>query len=400
MGATKSKCKQMNKSRITLLGSQSKALKEWLTCDPNGHERGAIIFFRKLSRPVKGLPESKRFLAVEIIKMTDDWVLESSTNHILINMRMFPDVYYKCEQKNLELGFVHSHPDGKLEFSSKDDVNEQNILHGLSGCNGINSCLISLILSNDKWIGRVSNGNSIGNFIPVRHISILSDRIEMYGIRNITELPENLKRQEAAFGKPFNLQLQSLRIAVVGLGGTGSPLATMLARSGIGELILIDGDHVEDSNLNRVRGYTADDINKNKAISLKRFIDNLGLNTLTTAIPKYLYESPEAIDALSSSDVIFGCTDDVIGRDILNQSIYYYAQPLIDVGLTGFVDKDKYGIPYLRDHRGRVSCILPENGTCLRCQGIVTDKKIEFEQAIRDNPTIRGIEFFKVIFKC
>ncbi|MBA4409722.1 MAG: thiamine biosynthesis protein ThiF [Odoribacter sp.] len=382
----------MNNTRITLLGSQNEVLKEWLTGDPDGHERGAIILFRKLSRPVKDLPKSIRFLAVEIIKMTDDWIIESSANHILINMRMFPDVYCKCEQENLELGFVHSHPDGELEFSNKDDINEQNILHGLSGSNGVNSCLISLILSNDKWTGRVSDGKAIGSFSPIRHILIISDKIEIHGIREILELPASLKRQEAAFGKPFNLQLQSLRIAVVGLGGTGSPLATMLARSGIGELILIDGDHVDDTNLNRVRGYTADDINKNKAISLKRFIDKLGLNTLTAAIPNYLYDSPEAIDALSSSDVIFGCTDDVIGRDILNQSLYYYAQPLIDVGLTGFVDNDKDGVPYLRDHRGRVSCILPESGACLRCQGVVTDKKIEFEQAIRDNPELAKLD--------
>jgi hypothetical protein len=61
--------------------------------------------------------------------------------------------------------------------------------------------------------------------------------------------------EEAAFGKPFNQMLQSLRVAVIGLGGTGSPVATLLARSGVGELVLIDGDRLEASNLNRVRGY-------------------------------------------------------------------------------------------------------------------------------------------------
>lgn len=45
--------------------------------------------------------------------------------------------------------------------------------------------------------------------------------------------------------------LREKRVAIVGLGGLGSNIAVMLARSGVGHLMLVDFDVVEASNLNR-----------------------------------------------------------------------------------------------------------------------------------------------------
>ena len=46
-------------------------------------------------------------------------------------------------------------------------------------------------------------------------------------------------------------RLEAARVGIAGAGGLGSNAAMMLARSGVGCLILIDGDRVEASNLNR-----------------------------------------------------------------------------------------------------------------------------------------------------
>lgn len=378
--------------RITILGSQDKDLRMWLTGHPKGHERAAFILFRRLARTVNNQPESDRFLAVEVIKLTDEWVVDSSETHITFNMRFLPDLYFRCENENLELGFIHSHPKEHLEFSKKDDLNELNILHGLCGCLSDESFLIAMVLVEGNWKARIRQGNYRDKVTPVRHISVLSDKLEIYGVVNAAEAAENLLRQEAAFGKPFNQKLQSLRVAIVGVGGTGSAVATLLARSGIGELILIDGDVLDKSNMNRVRGYSSKHLDKYKAESLLEFINSLGLPVSVSAICQYLSESGEALDALSSADMIFGCTDDQAGRDILNQSIYYHAQVLIDLGLTGYIDKDHEGIPYLRDHRGRISCILPEAGACLRCQNVVTDQRLKFEQAIKERPELAHLD--------
>jgi molybdopterin-synthase adenylyltransferase len=392
MGIKKPECKKMKGHRITLLGSQDAELRDWLNGHPEGHERGAIVLFRRLARKVRNQPVSDRFLAVIVIKMTDEWIIESSPTHLRINMRMLPAIYLRCEVENLELGFVHSHPAGFVGFSPRDDINEQNILYGLSGCNGKESYLVAMVLSDGKWWARIRHGKNLQAVLAVRHTSVLTDKIEMHGISVPEKSVETLSRQEAAFGKPFNAKLQSLRVVVVGAGGTGSPIATLLARAGIGELIIIDGDVLDKTNMNRVRGYRLDHVGRKKAQSLKEVIEGFQLKVSVSAIDSFLDESGEAIDALSSADVVFGCTDDQIGRNFINQAIYYYAQVYIDVGLTGFIDFDADGQPYLRDHRGRVSCILPEYGACLRCQRVVTDQKLKYEQAIKDNPELANLD--------
>ncbi|NLO69366.1 MAG: ThiF family adenylyltransferase [Porphyromonadaceae bacterium] len=382
----------MNEHRITLLGSHDRILKEWLTSHPDGHERGAIVLFRRISRKVNGLPKSDRFLSVEIIRMEGDWIIDSSINQFTINMRKFPDLFFRCENENLELGFAHNHPDGHLYFSEMDDINEKNILHGLSGSNTPFSFLISLIFSDNLWIGRIRQGVNPDIILGIRHISVLNEKLDLYGIQMPEELPISLKRQEKAFGKPFNVKLQSLRVAIIGLGGTGSPIANLLARTGVGELILIDGDSLDESNLNRVSGFSKCDIGLNKANIVMRYIKCLGLRNKVVAIPKYINESSEALDAISSADVIFGCTDDVAGRDLLNQALYYYSQVYIDVGLSGNVDKDEDGNPYLRTQKGRVSCILPEYGSCLRCQNVINDQMLSDEQKLKDNPELADLD--------
>lgn len=392
MGSKKSRFSKMKGHRITMHGTLESELRGWLTSHPLNHERGAIILFRRFSRIIKGLPQSDRYIAVEIIKMEDDWIIESSETHFKINMRKFPEIYFRCETENLELGFVHSHPTNYPEFSSQDEINEKNILHGLAGCNGLSSVLISMILVEGKWFARAREGKNPENVVKIRHISVLSDKIELYGLETLDESPESLKRQEAAFGAPFNAKLQSLRVAVIGLGGTGSPIATLLARTGVGELILIDGDNLDVTNMNRVRGYIGEDVGHKKAQTLTEFINSLKLKVLVTNIPSYLNDSPEAIDALSSADVIFGCTDDIAGRDLLNQALYYYSLVYIDSGLSGNVDVDIDGNPCLRSQKGRVSCILPEYGACLRCQKVITDEKLYAEQRLKENPELAELD--------
>lgn len=375
-------------NRITILGSHDARLRAWLASHSEGHERGAIVLLRKFDRPVKGQGAGLRYVVVDVMEMDGDWVLHSSPTSLRINMRKLPDLYLRCEEEGLDLGFIHSHPVGAAYFSGQDEINEQNILRGLSGCNGPNAVLIAMVLCDGSWLARVRHAQNAKKAQPVRHVLCLGERLDLFGVAQPSGSAEILKRQEAAFGKPFNVKMQSLRAVIVGAGATGSATATLLARAGIGELILIDGDVLEETNLNRVRGYRKADLGQNKAKVLANYIRSLGLNITVSAIEEYLDQSPEAIDALSSADVVFGCTDDVAGRDILNQALYYYALAYVDMGLTGKIDAGADGEPYLRDHRGRISCILPEYGACLRCQRVVTDMKLKYERAIAERPIL------------
>lgn len=63
---------------------------------------------------------------------------------------------------------------------------------------------------------------------------------------------EELERAfDARFPREMKEKFSNARVAVAGLGGLGSNIAVMLARSGIGHLLLVDFDTVDVTNLNR-----------------------------------------------------------------------------------------------------------------------------------------------------
>ncbi|MBL8352765.1 MAG: tRNA threonylcarbamoyladenosine dehydratase [Burkholderiaceae bacterium] len=70
-------------------------------------------------------------------------------------------------------------------------------------------------------------------------------------------------------------RLRAARIAVVGLGGVGSWAAEALARSGVARLVLIDLDHVSESNINRQVQALGDTLGMAKAEALRRRIADI-----------------------------------------------------------------------------------------------------------------------------
>lgn len=66
-------------------------------------------------------------------------------------------------------------------------------------------------------------------------------------------------------------KLRNSKVAIAGLGGLGSHIAVMLARSGVGQLHLVDFDIVDLSNLNR-QVYNVDELGMPKTEALKRIL--------------------------------------------------------------------------------------------------------------------------------
>lgn len=383
----------MSSARITLLGTQHDALVNHLDSHAIGHEKAAVVLFRRLHIPIESLDDSDRYVAQEIIPLEDEWITSSSWDHIAFELAPLRELFRRCEEEGLVFCFVHNHPRGPAAFSALDEENEQTLIKALSNRNGRDITFVSMLWTRGKWLARTRSGSSPSIASPVRHILVLGDRIALYGYsESDDEHAEIQARQASAFGKPFIDMLQSLRVGIVGSGGTGSPLATLSARAGIGELVLIDKDVLDESNLNRIRGLMKSDVGECKSNALKAFIENIGLSVKVAAIPSDVDTDAEAVDALASCDVIIGCTDDFAGRELMNTALYAYAQPLIDVGLGGRIDCGSDGHPFLRYHYGRISVILPESGQCLFCQGVINETWIQAQLARRENPEITDEE--------
>ena len=59
------------------------------------------------------------------------------------------------------------------------------------------------------------------------------------------------ERTELFLGKDSTEKLKNARVAVIGLGGVGGSAAEGILRAGVGHLLFIDGDTVDETNINR-----------------------------------------------------------------------------------------------------------------------------------------------------
>src|SRR5439155_86694 len=75
---------------------------------------------------------------------------------------------------------------------------------------------------------------------------------------------ERFARQVLMFGSEGQQILRQLTVVVVGAGGGGSLLVEMLAHLGVGRIIIVDYDVVDETNLSRIVGATAHDVGRLK----------------------------------------------------------------------------------------------------------------------------------------
>ena len=327
-----------------------------------------------------------KYLCAEVIPVRDDQVLKSTKNLVTWKTASFVSVLKRAEANGHTVAIVHNHPAQSAVFSAQDDANEPDLAQLAVNRNGVGTELLSIILTADcQLTGRVWIRPVRGAFEPMRMIRVIGDRIDMhYRGRGVEEGLPAFHRQALAFGHAFNQDLRQLRIAVVGIGGTGSAVAMLLARLGVGQLALIDNDIVDETNLNRLHGATQPDADlmRPKVDVVARSLAEMGLGGRIVPIESWVGD-PGCRDVLRTCDIIFGCTDDHEGRLLLNRFSYYYLVPVIDVGLA--IDLGKHDSTQIRALDGRVSVLQPQN-TCLLCRGVIDAEQARSETMRRSNP--------------
>ena len=103
------------------------------------------------------------------------------------------------------------------------------------------------------------------------------------------------------------LALHKATVAVCGLGGGGGYVAEILARTGVGKFILIDGDCFEDSNRNRQIGALGSTLGRLKVEVMAERLRDVSPWVSVSAHPAFI--GPETADLLSGADVVCDCVD-------------------------------------------------------------------------------------------
>ena len=121
-------------------------------------------------------------------------------------------------------------------------------------------------------------------------------------------------RTRALLGEEGVNRLRSAHVAVFGLGGVGGHLCEALARAGVGELTVIDGDTVSASNVNRQIIATQDTVGRPKSEVMAERI--LSINPECKVHPVNLFYLPENADEidLSQFDFIADAVDTVAAK--------------------------------------------------------------------------------------
>jgi len=326
---------------------------------------------------------SRRRLTVHaVLPIPGEDAVSTSERHVTWSTASYVKLLKRAKDERLVPGIVHTHPRGPAQFSGQDDRNEKDLFQLASNRNGEDASLVSILLAeNDQIRARV--WPDLHGPVDASVVRVVGGQLTIQSPASETSNPDFLARQALAFGPSLNARLSGMRIGVVGCGGTGSAAAMLLARLGVGQLVLFDEDIVEVTNLNRLHGARRADADamRPKVEVVAREITGLGIGARVVPLRCWIGD-PQCHDALKACDVIFGCTDDHDGRLLLNRLAYYYLIPVIDMGLA--IDPAPDG-SYLRDLTGRVTVLVP-GAPCLLCRGIVDPSVARDEDLQRRSP--------------
>ena len=130
-------------------------------------------------------------------------------------------------------------------------------------------------------------------------------------------MEEIFNRLELLIGKEKVEYLHKKTVAIFGLGGVGSYVVEGLARSGIGNFILIDGDKVDITNLNRQIIATTKTIGMNKVDVEEERIKEINPNVKVTKFDEFITDlesNIELVEDLKKADYIVDAIDTVSSK--------------------------------------------------------------------------------------
>lgn len=276
---------------------------------------------------------------------------------------------------------IHCHGGEYRRFSPTDDRSDKALFSAVISLlnDGLPHASV-VMLPDGELFGRMlgENGDVVA---PLSSLMVIGDDLRLWtGGRSA--LPDNARRHAQAFGVGTTEILRTLSIAVVGCSGTGSIVVEQLARLGVGRLVLIDPDVVEEKNLNRILNSGKEDayLARPKVRMLASAIARMGLGQEVIPLQMNLL-SADAVRAVAECDVVFGCMDGVEGRHLLNRLATFYSMPYFDVGVR--LDAD--GLGGIDRIAGAVHYLQPGRSSLLS-RGVYDMKRVDAESMRRTDP--------------
>jgi len=321
-----------------------------------------------LARPAPSSPKGWRLLVNSIhLPEPEDYEMRSKT-FVRPGAAFRLRIEKQARREGLALIYCHSHPrdPGIPSFSVLDDETEK-----------------PLAVYSRKRVGEVPHvalligaegvrARELGGAAPVEVFEIGRRVIRHFPVE-VAPVAEQFDRQVRAFGEDGQRAIQALRVAIVGLGGTGSVIAQQLAHLGVCKFLLIDPDTLDKTNRNRVVGILKGDVGRAKVLIARRMIKRLAPNSEVTVKQGDVLEKDTGM-LLTAVDFIFCCTDSHGSRHFINQLAYQYFVPCIDMGVVITTDSGRV------THFGGRTHMLAPGVSCLVCtDGVLSPQEVRWD---------------------
>lgn len=153
-------------------------------------------------------------------------------------------------------------------------------------------------------------------------------------------------------GETGQQKLQDARVLVIGAGGLGCPVLQNLASAGVGNIGIVDGDVVDETNLHRQLLYSLKDCGNSKAETARKVILELNPEINVTAFSEF-FTAQNAARIVNDYQIIVDCTDAIAVRYLINDMSAAKKIPMVYASIHKF--------------EGQVSVFNYKNGPSYRC---------------------------------
>lgn len=283
---------------------------------------------------------------------------------------------------NLGLGLavLHSHPGARdwQGLSEPDFEAESAYAPMVRHVTGLP--LLGLTLAGDEtWSARIWSGGTPTWVGSVRRVGP--------GLTvswNVAEVPpppmrDSQLRTISAWSQSLHRDITRLRVLVVGVGSVGLDIAQRLAATGLVEIGVMDFDHVQEVNRDRMIGATRRDARRRRRkVDVAARLARRAATALNFRVNAHFTSvcTPDGLAAALDYDIIFSCVDRPWPRAVLNTVAYADLIPVIDGGIA----IDTFDDGTLRGSTRRTQTATPGR-PCLACSGQLEPAEVTLEMS-------------------
>lgn len=230
-----------------------------------------------------------------------------------------------------------------------------------------------------SWAGphvlrRAADGTPFVGGTAIRQLAagaVLPEREVMVALLQDGIWPERFRRNYGVFSADAMVRLLQTRVFVLGCGGLGGHVASLLARLGVGGLRLCDSDIFEESNLNRQYFCTESTLGQPKAVATARGLRDMA-GYLALDVRHVEADEKNLPDMLQDVDVALDCLDDLALKMLLEERSAAAGVPFVHGSVLraeGFARAARSGRLHLRELYA--SGLTSEEAGSARHEGVI-----------------------------